>query len=359
MTDPFSGYDLGPLRLANRIVMAPMTRCRATDDGLATPLMAEYYAQRAGAGLIVTEGIQPTALGQGYPWTPGLHTDAQRESWRQVTDAVHAAGGTIAAQLMHAGRISHRSLLPGGAVPVAPSAVRAEGKVFTAGGMEPLATPRALDAAGIADAVAGFAEAAAAAIDTGFDAVELHGANGYLIHQFLAPGSNRRSDAWGGSVAGRIRFAVEVAEAVAEEIGPERLGMRISPGGGASSGIREDVATLADTYVPLTRALARAGLGYLHVVESGGRELTRALRAEWPGALVLNPAAGASAQAAAAGLAAVEDGDADLVSFAALYLANPDLPHRLRSGGPYNAPDRATYYGGGADGYTDYAPLSA
>ncbi len=358
MTDPFAPYDLAGLPLANRLVMAPMTRCRAGDGGTATALMAEYYAQRAGAGLIITEGVQPSAIGQGYPWTPGLHSDAQRESWRQVTDAVHARGGHVAAQLMHAGRVSHPSLHADGAVPVAPSAVRAEGKVFTPTGMKDMIEPRALDEDGIAATFDDFAAAARRAVDAGFDAVELHGANGYLIHQFLDPTANRRADRWGSSVEGRLRFAVGVAEAVAAEIGAERVSMRLSPGGGRSSGSREEPGALVETYVPLAEALARTGIAALHLVESGGLELTRALRAAWPRTLIVNRALGAGADSARAGLALVESGGADLVSFASLFLANPDLPDRLRAGGPFNAPDRATFYGGGEAGYTDYPVLA-
>ncbi|WP_062200743.1 alkene reductase [Demequina salsinemoris] len=356
MPDAFAPYDLAGTVLANRIVMAPMTRCRAGGGGTATPLMARYYAQRASAGLIITEGIQPSAIGQGYPWTPGLHTDAQQRSWRQVTESVHAAGGRIAAQLMHAGRVSHPTV-HGGDLPVAPSPVRADRKVFTPTGMSDMVEPRALSGEEIARTVDDFAIAARRAMDAGFDAVEIHGANGYLVHQFLDPGSNLRDDAWGGDASRRIRFAVEVARAVAAEVGPDRVGVRLSPGGGRSSGAEEDHDALADTYVPLARALSEIGIGALHLVESGGRELTWEIRASCRGTLILNPAAGASDEAARAGLAAIDEGAADLVSYARLFLANPDLPQRLVRGGPYNVADRATFYGGAEKGYIDYPSL--
>ncbi|WNM26893.1 alkene reductase [Demequina capsici] len=359
MPDPFAPYVLGGVPLANRIVMAPMTRCRAGSGGTATELMARYYAQRADAGLIITEGIQPSEVGQGYPWTPGLHTAEQARSWRTVTEAVHARGGRIAAQLMHAGRISHPSVQRGGAVPVAPSAVRADGKVFTPAGMKDMVTPVALDEPGIRATIADFVAAARAAIGAGFDGVEIHGANGYLVHQFLAEGSNSRTDAWGGGVAGRLRFAVEVAAAVAGEIGPRRVGMRLSPGGGTSSDIHEDPEDLPATYVPLAHALSDVGLAWLHLVDTGGPALRLRIREAWHGALIVNPALGAGAEAAQAGLQAVEEGQADLVSYAALFLANPDLPTRLRRGGPFNAPDRSTYYGGDERGYTDYPELAS
>ncbi|GAB2880760.1 alkene reductase [Streptomyces mayteni] len=358
MTTAFDHHDLAGRRLANRIVMAPMTRSRAYGPGASpTELMATYYAQRASAGLIVTEGTQPSVVGQGYPNTPGLHSDEQVAAWRGVTDAVHERGGVIFAQLMHAGRIGHPSLLPEGLRPVAPSAVTPLGQVFTQEGPKELGTPRELTEDEIAATVADFASAARNAIAAGFDGVELHGANGYLIHQFLAPNANRRTDAWGGSVEGRVRFAVEVAEAVAAAVGAERVGIRISPGNPGNDIVEDDPADRTEVYRTLVARLAPLGLAYLHVMEvDGQRELVRLLRKEWPGTLVLNPFTGAEPTGPAE-LKLVEDGTADLIAYGSLFVANPDLPARLAVGGPFNTPDLATAFGGDHRGYTDYPAL--
>ncbi|MFD7559031.1 alkene reductase [Streptomyces sp. NPDC059835] len=357
MSTAFDPYELAGKRLANRIAMAPMTRSRADAAGgaTATDLMATYYAQRASAGLIISEGIQPSVVGQGYPYTPGLHSAEQVESWRPVTDAVHREGGVIFAQLMHTGRIGHPSLLPDGLVPVAPSAVAAKGQVFTGQGMLDLTTPAELTEAEIARTVEDYATAARGAVAAGFDGVELHGANGYLIHQFLAPGSNRRTDGWGGSVEGRIRFAVEVATAVAEAIGGDRVGFRISPGNTYNDIAEGD--DLDETYGALVARLAPLGLAYLHQLEAEGqRELVLRLRKEWPGTFVLNPFTGADVTGPEQ-LELVEDGTADLIAYGAMFLANPDLPARLAAGGPYNTPDTASFFGGDHRGYTDYPAL--
>ncbi|MEV6212577.1 alkene reductase [Kitasatospora sp. NPDC051914] len=356
MTTAFDPIVLGGKRLASRLAMAPMTRSRAYGPGAEpTELMATYYAQRAGAGLIVTEGIQPSPVGQGYPDTPGLHTSGQVAAWRRVTDAVHREGGVIFAQLMHTGRIGHPSLLPDGLVPVAPSAVAAAGQVFTHQGPQDFVTPRELTEAQIRATIADFAAAARNAIEAGFDGVEIHGANGYLVHQFLAPNTNRRTDAWGGTVEGRIRFAAEVTAAVVEAIGGDRTGLRISPGNPYND-IAED--NPAEVYEALLERLAGLGLAYLHVMEGPDRELTGRLRKAWPGAFVLNPFTHPAATGPEA-LALVEDGTADMVAFGALFLANPDLPARLAAGGPFNTPDPATFYGGDHRGYTDYPALTA
>jgi N-ethylmaleimide reductase len=357
MASAFDPYDLAGLPLANRIVMAPMTRSRATvPDALATPLMATYYAQRASAGLIISEGIQPAAVGQGYTSTPGLHSDDQVDAWRQVTSEVHANGGVIFAQLMHTGRIGHPSILTDGLLPIGPSAVRPVGEIFTYDGMQEFVEPRAMDDEDIASAIAAFADAARNAIAAGFDGVEIHGANGYLVHQFLAPNTNRRTDGWGGDVTGRIRFAVAVAAAVVGAIGAERVGIRLSPGARFND-IRDDETDLAATYVPLVEALAPLGLAYLHVMEAADRGLTERLRAAWPGTFILNPLT-VGVPTGPAELSIVEDGTADLVSYGALFLANPDLPARLATGGPFNEPDRTSFYGGDAKGYTDYPTAS-
>ncbi|GHB69582.1 alkene reductase [Streptomyces viridiviolaceus] len=354
MTTAFDPIDLSGLRLANRIAMAPMTRSRATADALPTALTAEYYTQRASAGLIVTEGIQPSVVGQGYPNTPGLHTAEHIAAWRAVTDAVHAAGGRIFAQLMHTGRIGHPDLLPDGLVNVAPSAVAAIGQVYTHEGPKDFVTPRELTDEEIQATIADFAAAARNAVEAGFDGVELHGANGYLIHQFLAPNSNQRSDGWGGSVAGRIRFAMEAVKAVAEAVGPERTALRLSPGNPFNS-IEEPEPE--PTYTALVDALDPLGLAYLHVVEvtPEAREVTTVLRKRFSGVFILSPAT--EGPTGPESLALVEDGTTDVIAYGQLFLANPDLPARLRAGGPFNAPDQSTFYGGGAEGYTDYPTL--
>ncbi|MET9653071.1 MULTISPECIES: alkene reductase [unclassified Streptomyces] len=355
MTTAFDPIDLAGARLSNRIAMAPMTRSRADVQGRTpTPLVAEYYAQRATAGLIITEGTQPTAVGQGYPGTPGLHSAEQTAAWREVTDAVHARGGTIFVQLMHTGRIGHPDLLDGDLHPVGPSAVAAAGQVFTFEGPKDFVTPRELTGDEVRATVAEFAAAARNAVDAGFDGVEIHGANGYLVHQFLATGSNRRTDEWGGSVENRIRFAVEVVRAVAAEIGPERTALRISP-----ANPYNDIAETGseETYTALVAAIEPLGLAYLHVLEAtpAVRELTLALRKQFTGTFVLNPAT--EGPTAASSLALIEDGTADIVAYGTLFIANPDLPARLRADGPYNTPDRASFYGGDHRGYTDYPAL--
>ncbi|MEU1491201.1 alkene reductase [Streptomyces sp. NPDC005776] len=356
MTTAFDPLDLAGTRLANRIAMAPMTRSRAGEGGVPTDLTAEYYAQRASAGLVITEGIQPSVVGQGYPSTPGLHSDEQIAAWRKVTDAVHDRGGRIFAQVMHAGRIGHPVLLPDGLTPVGASAVAATGQVFTHVGAKDFVTPRELTATEIRATIADFASAARAAVDAGFDGVELHGANGYLIHQFLAPNSNRRTDGWGGSVEGRIRFALETVRAVVAEIGAARTAIRLSPGNPYND---IDEPAPEATYSALVRAIEPLGLAYLHLVEgsAGDRPLTESLRKQFNGTLVLNPASEGPTGPEA--LALIEEGVADLVSYGVLFLANPDLPERLRAGGPFNAPDATTFYGGDHRGYTDYPVLGA
>ncbi|GAA2989821.1 alkene reductase [Streptomyces fulvorobeus] len=355
MTTVFDPVDLAGTPLANRIAMAPMTRSRAGEGGTATELTVEYYTQRASAGLIITEGIQPSPVGQGYPSTPGLHSPAQIASWRRVTDSVHAAGGRIFAQLMHAGRIGHPVLLPDGLVPVGPSPVTAPGQVYTQEGPKDFVEPYELTDAEVRATIADFAAAARGAVEAGFDGVELHGANGYLIHQFLAPNTNLRQDAWGGSDEARARFAVEVVKAVAAEIGPERTALRISPSH-PYNGIEEPAPEAV--YTALVREIEPLGLAYLHLLEGVEiRELTLALRKQFSGALVLNVRT--DGPTGPGDHTVIDDGIADLVSYGALFLANPDLPARLKAGGPFNTPDPATYFGGDAKGYTDYAPLDA
>ncbi|MFD9907090.1 alkene reductase [Streptomyces sp. NPDC059063] len=353
MTTAFDPIDLSGVSLGNRIALAPMTRSRAGEGGVPTDLVAEYYAQRATAGLVITEGVQPSVVGQGYPSTPGLHSAEQVAGWRKVTDAVHAKGGTIFAQLMHTGRIGHPVLLPDGLVPVGASAITPEGQVYTAEGPKDYVTPRELTGAEVRETIADFVTAARNAVDAGFDGVELHGANGYLIHQFLAPGSNQRTDEWGGSPENRIRFAVEVAKAVVAEIGAARTAIRLSPGNPLNDIHEPEPET---TYPALVKELDALGLAYVHVMEVGPiRELVTDLRKSFSGVFILNPAT--DGPTGPDDLALIEDGTADIVSFGSLFLANPDLPARLKAGGPFNEPDRATFYGGDAKGYTDYPTL--
>ncbi|WP_326608946.1 alkene reductase [Streptomyces scopuliridis] len=354
MTTGFDPLSLAGVPLNNRVVMLPMTRSRAHGPGQApTEATAVYYAQRATAGLIVSEGIQPSVVGQGYPSTPGLHSDAQVEAWRRVTDAVHAKDGVIFAQLMHTGRIGHPSLLPDGLISVAPSAVAADTKVFTAEGLQPCVTPKELTPAEIEQTIADFVSAARNAIAAGFDGVEIHGANGYLIQQFLSDNANLRTDEWGGTTQGRIRFGVEVAKAVTEAIGAHRVGFRISPGNPFNDIVESDLPGL---YGELLTALSPLGLAYVHLMEGPDRELSLQLRKQWQGTFILNPFTHPNPTGLDA-LGLVEDGTTDAVSFGALFISNPDLPRRLQRGGPFATPDPATFYGGDERGYTDYPTL--
>ena len=353
MTDLFAPFPLGELTLANRIVMAPMTRNRAGDGEAPTELAADYYAQRASAGLIVSEGTQPSAVGQGYPHTPGLHTDAQEAGWRLVADAVHARGGRIVAQLMHAGRIGHRDIT--GLQPVAPSAVTPAGEVFTGQAMTPFEAPRALETDELPGIVADFAQAARRAVAAGLDGVELHAANGYLLHQFLADGTNQRTDGYGGSPQARARFVVEVATAVAAEVGGGRVGIRISPAGTFNDMSETETE---QTYAALLDGLAPLGLLYLHVVEGPDTAFAATLRKQWSGPFVLNSGFTGSSDLATA-REVVDGGGADLFSIGRAFIANPDLVERLRTGAELNEGDQATYYGGGAEGYTTYPALTA
>ncbi|MFF1925107.1 alkene reductase [Streptomyces sp. NPDC058221] len=354
MTSLFDSALFGKIQLNNRLVMAPMTRNRAKPCGGATELMAQYYAQRASAGLIITEGIQPSAVGQGFMNTPGLHHPEQVRTWRTVTDAVHAAGGAIVAQLMHAGRIGHPSLYAGAHQSVAPSAIAAAGQCFTPSGPLDYPTPRELTPDKIAETVSDFASAARNAIEAGFDGVEIHAGNGFLLHQFLAENTNHRTDAYGGPIANRIRFTLEVTEAVVNAIGNERTSMRLSPANPYNDISEGDSEGLYGALVPALPELA-----FLEVCEIVTRPVTQAIRQAWEGNLILNPhmtpdSFPASAEAARSVL---EEDLADAVSLGALFLANPDLPARIEAGSPFNATDEATFYGGDHRGYTDYTFL--
>jgi N-ethylmaleimide reductase len=352
MTDLFAPYDLGPLTLSNRFVMAPLTRNRAGAGEAPTELNATHYAQRASAGLIITEGTQPSAIGQGYPHTPGLHTDEQVAGWKLVADAVHAKGGHIVVQLMHAGRISHRSIT--GQQPVAPSAVTPSGSVFTGTAEEAFEEPRALATEELPGVIAEYVDAARRAIAAGLDGVELHAANGYLLQQFLSSNSNNRSDNYGGSPANRARFVIEVTQAVAAAIGADRVGIRISPGG-----VFNDIAEteIEETYDALLEGIAPLGLLYLHVLESLDGPIHDRVRKQWQGTVIINTGfAGPSDLATAQ--ATVDAGIADLFCIGRGFIANPDLVERLKTGAPLNEPNVATFYGGGAEGYTDYPFLN-
>lgn len=365
MTTLFSPLTLGPLTLPNRIWMAPLTRQRAAQPGnVPTPLNATYYAQRATAGLIVSEATQVMPAGQGYAWTPGMHSDAQQAGWQQVTEAVHAAGGRIALQLWHVGRISHHRVQPDGQAPVAPSAIRAQAKTFVVhadgtAGLVDTDMPRALGADELPAIVEAYRAAALRAVAAGFDLVEVHAANGYLLNQFLATNSNTRDDAYGGSLQNRARFPLEVIAAVADAVGADRVGVRISPFGTFNDIAERDADAQAMGY-HLAEQFGALGLAYLHVAEpdwAGGPALSddfrRGLRARFKGVLVF--AGGYDASRAEALVAA---GTADAVAFGRAFIANPDLPERIRRAAPLNTPQQATFYGGGAEGYTDYPTLA-
>ncbi|WP_436773624.1 alkene reductase [Yinghuangia sp. YIM S09857] len=338
--------------LANRIAMAPMTRGRADDaSGVPSTLAPEYYRQRAGAGLLITEGAYVNPLAKGGPGIPGIHTEDQRAGWRAVTEAVHAEGGTIFAQLWHVGRMSHPLVLPNGQLPVAPSAVGIDNaQIFTKEGLVDHVTPRALTTTEVTETVRDFARAAEVAVAAGFDGVEIHGANGYLVQQFLADNTNRRGDAYGGSLNGRLRFAVEVTEAVTAAVGAERVGLRVSPGNDENQIAEDDPA---ETYGALVKAIAPLGLAYLHVLKRGEFEAVTEMRRRWSGTLIANHN-GPAPSAPEFGARLVDDGVADLVAFGRLFITNPDLPARLRTGTPLAAAATANVYGGGAEGYVDY-----
>ena len=342
---------IGRYRLRNRLVMAPMTRSRADDaTGVPSALAAQYYAQRADAGLIITEGAFPSPMGKGYVRTPGIHSAAQIEGWRRITDAVHARGGLIFLQLMHTGRISHPSMLPGGATPVAPSAIAAAGQTYTATGLQDFVVPRALDTDEIAAIVDEYRLATRHALQAGFDGVELHAASGYLPEQFLSSGTNQRTDRYGGSPENRARFIVEVLEAMIAEAGSDRVGIKISPEMGFNS---VTDAAPQETYQYLVQRVSTLQLAYLHLARTGSAFDYRALvRPLFNGALLLG---GGLDRESAASLIASRDADAAV--FGSLYLANPDLLQRFVAGAPLNAPERETFYTDGPQGYIDYPVL--
>jgi N-ethylmaleimide reductase len=350
----FSPFRLGSLELNNRIVMAPLTRNRAT-HGTDAPndLNVEYYRQRASAGLIVTEATQISQQGQGYVWTPGIYSAAQVEGWRKVTTAVHEAGGKIFIQLWHVGRISHVSLQPNGAAPVSSSAIRANTKTFVESGFVDVSEPQALSIDEIAGVVRDYATAAENAKQAGFDGVEIHGANGYLIDQFLKDGVNKRTDMYGGSIENRVRFALEVTDAILGIWDSNRVGMRISPVSPFNEATDSDPAKI---FFPLVKALSRRGLAYLHVIEGatgGPRDAVpfdyTGLRKTFSGAYMAN-----NGYTRDMAIEALAEKRVDLIAFGKPFISNPDLVERLRRNLPLNPPDQATFYGGDAKGYTDY-----
>jgi len=353
MTSIWDPITVGRMHLKNRLAMAPMTRSRAHADGTPGELAAEYYAQRATLGLLISEGVQPSDDGQGYLNTPGIYRDDHVRSWQPVLSAVHAAGGSMFLQLMHVGRMSHADNTPHHRQPVAPSAITPGVAMFTPTGMQPAPIPRALSTDEVRQTVADFRAAAAAAIRAGADGVEIHAANGYLLHQFFAPNANERTDEYGGQIENRARFALEVAAAVADEIGGDRTGIRISPGTG-SGGLEEGPET-NDLYRYLVAELAKLDLAYVHLLHTGDESLLSDLREAWPNTLLVLRAGRDRHDVQID----VEAGLADMAPIGSWALANPDIVARLKHGAEFNEPDRTTFYAGGAGGYTDYSTIAS
>jgi N-ethylmaleimide reductase len=353
MNQSFTPVRVGGYTLPNRLVMAPMTRSRAKFDGTPGELAAEYYAQRAGVGLIVTEGTQPSDDGQGYLTTPGIYSPAHIAGWKKVTAAVHDKGGHIFIQIMHAGRMSHPDNTPHHRQAVAPSAIAPGSQMFTATGMQDIPAPRALTTEEVRRTVADFRHAARSAIEAGADGVEIHGANGYLIQQFVAPSANTRTDEYGGSIANRARFAIGVATAIADEIGADRTAIRLSPGI-TMWGIDEGAEGPA-LYRYLVAELDKLGLAYLHILHTGDEQLVGDVRALWKQSLIVNRPGRPRNQIGTD----MASGLADLEAYGQMVLANPDFVARLKTGAPMNTADRASFFGGAAQGYTDYRALEA
>jgi N-ethylmaleimide reductase len=358
-SDLFQPVRLGPYHLANRVVMAPLTRTRARADGVPRPVMAEYYAQRASAGLIIAEGSNISPQGRGYAFTPGIYSAPQVAAWQPVTQAVHSKGGRVFVQLWHVGRVSHPLLQPGGALPVGPSAIRPASTSYTEKGFQPCVMPRALETGEIPEIVAQYRHAAKNALVAGFDGVEIHAANGYLIEQFLRDSTNKRTDAYGGSRENRARLLLEVTEAVTGICGGERVGIRLSPASPVN-----DIGPDSDpeaTYSYVVEQLNAFRLAYIHVIEGttqGPREVAgsfdlQILRRSFKGLYIANN--GYDLELA---LEVRRRNLADLVAFGRLFIANPDLVERLRIGAGLNVPDSATFFGGGTAGYTDYPVLT-
>lgn len=354
----FESTTLGSLPLQNRMVMAPMTRSRASADHVPTDIMATYYGQRSGAGLIITEGTSPAANGTGYARIPGLYNEEQVKAWKPVTEAAHAGGAKIFAQLMHTGRVSHPSNMEEGSVVIAPSAIAVQGNMHTdQEGELPHPTPRAMIADDIAQTRQAYVQAAKNAVAAGFDGVELHAANGYLLEQFIYPGSNQRTDEYGGTIENRIRFVLEVAEAVANEIGKEKVGIRLSPYGAFNDILPYD--ELPETYSLLATELGKLGLVYIHMVDHHPmgapevpQEIKDVVRNNFGGTIILS--GGYDGDRAEADLQANKG---ELVAFGRPFLTNPDLPERIKQEAELNAPDFSTFYSPGEKGYTDYPTL--
>lgn len=353
----FETFKLGSLELPNRIVMAPLTRARATADGVPSPSAALYYAQRATAGLIVSEGIAPSRQGQSEPNIPGLYTDEQQDAWSEVTAAVGKSGGRIFAQLMHGGRVGHPEI--NGLQPLGASSIAAQGTVYTSGGRLPFVTPIEMTVDQIKEQIAVFVSAAQRAIAAGFDGIELHGANGYLIQQFLSDNSNKRNDQYGGSHANRARFLVEVATAVSDAIGSDRVGIRLSPGGKFGGMCESDVEGLYRTLIDMLEPL---NLSYLHVLETATDAVNEMIRDSWSGTLIVNPSFVDLEQMGTVGAQFADRPNADrwlargadLVSFGRYFISNPDLVRRMREDLELADPEISTYYSGGDEGYIDY-----
>ncbi|MCE2564666.1 alkene reductase [Komagataeibacter sp. FNDCF1] len=363
----FDSLTLGPYTLRNRIVLPPLTRSRSSQPGnIPNDLMATYYRQRSSAGFMVTEGTQIEPRGQGYAWTPGIYSPEQVEGWRKVTDAVHAEGGTIFLQLWHVGRVSHTSLQPGGAAPVAPSAIPADNvRVFVEtgpgqGALTLPSAPRALTTAEVKELVQLYAQAARNALDAGFDGVEIHSANGYLINQFISTHTNQREDEYGGSLENRLRFLAEVTQAVADVVGKERMGVRFSPLFATTDEDRVYLGLVEEdphtTYIEAIKVLEKIGIAYVSIAEAdwnNAPELPESFRADirknFSGRVLY-----AGRYTPERGVRVVKAGLGDLIAFGRPFIANPDLPERIAHGWPLNPVDPKTMYGGTAKGYTDY-----
>jgi N-ethylmaleimide reductase len=355
MSDLFSPVKLGSIAMSNRMVMAPLTRNRSSMEGVPQDINVTYYEQRATAGLIITEATPISAMGHGYPLLPGIYTDAQVAGWKKVTDAVHAKGGRIVIQLWHVGRISHPTLL-NGAKPVAPSAVKPAGKAFTFNGLVDYVEPRALDASELPGIVADYVQASKNAIRAGFDGVEIHSANGYLLDQFLRDGSNKRSDIYGGSIENRARFLMEVTKAVVEAIGSDKVGLRLSPVNPFND-MKDSNPQAVFNYV--TEQLNQFNLAYLHVVEGGihGGGVADAFDFDAMRKLCKSPYMANLSYDKARGNAAIASGHADAVAYGVPFISNPDLVERFRQDAPINEADSKSFYGGTEKGYTDYPTL--
>jgi len=355
MSDLFSPVKLGSIAMSNRMVMAPLTRNRSSMEGVPQEMNVTYYEQRATAGLIITEATPISPMGHGYPLLPGIYTDAQVAGWKKVTDAVHAKGGKIVIQLWHVGRISHPTLL-NGATPVAPSAVKPAGKAFTFNGLVDYVEPRALDASELPGIVSDYVQASKNAIKAGFDGVEIHSANGYLLDQFLRDGSNKRSDLYGGSIENRARFLMEVTKAVVNTIGSDKVGLRLSPVNPFND-MKDTNPQALFNYV--TEQLNQFKLAYLHVVEGGihGGGVADPFDFDAMRKLCDSPYMANLSYDKARGNAAIESGHADAVAYGVPFISNPDLVERFRQDAPLNKADSKSFYGGTEKGYTDYPTL--